>query len=154
MSGAGPEWALLIRAGNWLCALPLGCVVETMRPLAIEPLASAPAFVRGLARVRGTPIPVVDLGTVVGTHGDGAVRRFVTVAVGERQAALAVDAVLGVRDLAALRPAELPPLLARTAHETIQALGSLDAELLLVLRAGRVVPPEAWDAYARGTGAS
>src|SRR6185436_6230529 len=48
------------RVGGLLCALPLEHVEETMRPLAIEAIAGGPAFVRGLAVVRGAPIPAVD----------------------------------------------------------------------------------------------
>jgi len=44
--------------------------------------------------------------------------------------------------------ATLPPLLAHAAEDAVAAVGALDGALLLVLRAGRLVPPEAWSALA------
>ena len=52
---------LLCRAGARLCALPLQNVMETMRLLPIEPVAGAPRSVLGLCPIRGAPVPVVDL---------------------------------------------------------------------------------------------
>src|SRR5215468_8425951 len=104
---AEPEAAhrvLAVRAGARMLALPIESVVETMRPLPVEPLAGAPSFVLGLAVIRGAAIPVVDVAGE--TPG-----RFVTLRLGARRIALAVEAVLG---LAALEPATLsglPPLL-------------------------------------------
>jgi len=93
---------LLVRAGTLTCALPLSHVVETMRPLPIEPLANAPAFVRGLSIIRGAPVPVVDLGALLNTPSSRPPPRFVTVRAGERRVALAVDGILGLRDIASL----------------------------------------------------
>ena len=57
---------LIFRVLDRLCALSLGHVVETMRPLPIEPLAAAPHFVLGLATIRGSQVPVVDAGRLIG----------------------------------------------------------------------------------------
>ena len=136
---------LLVRAGTLTCALPVSHVVETMRPLPIEPLANAPAFVRGLSIIRGAPVPVVDLGALLNTPSSRPPPRFVTVRAGKRRVALAVDGILGLRDLASLSLDDMPPLLREASSETIELLGSLDSEFLLVLRAGGVVPHEVWD---------
>jgi purine-binding chemotaxis protein CheW len=53
---------LLFRARRHLCAMPTEQVVETMRPLPVEPLAAAEPFVLGLCRIRDTSVPVVDAG--------------------------------------------------------------------------------------------
>src|ERR1700733_14675484 len=97
--------SLLFRVRARLCALPLAHVVETMRPLPVEAMAGAPRCVRGLAIIRGAPIPVVDVAELL---GEGSVQtdtgtrsqpaaRFVAVKVADRGIALAVDGVLGVR---------------------------------------------------------
>jgi hypothetical protein len=52
---------LISRVQSRLCALALESVLETMRPLPIEPLAGVPEFVRGLPVIRGTPLPVIAL---------------------------------------------------------------------------------------------
>ena len=47
--------SLVCRVAARLCALPVRAVIEIMRPLALEPIAGAPAFVAGLAIIRGEP---------------------------------------------------------------------------------------------------
>lgn len=131
--------SLVCQVATRICALPLGAVIETMRPLPIEPLAGAPDFIAGMAIVRGEPVPVVDAARLLGA-GAGRPRRFVTLRGGPRPVALAVDAVLGVRTIAADRFVELPALAGAAAGEVIAAIGALDARLLVVLEAARLVP--------------
>jgi purine-binding chemotaxis protein CheW len=134
--------------GSKVCAVPLGQVLETMRPLPIEPLADMPSFVRGLALIRGRPTPVVDARQLLGSAAQQPAGRFVTLRCGpveaRRVAALAVDAVL---DIIALEPTsltELPELLGDTPSDVVGALGSLDRELLLVLKQTALLPDELW----------
>jgi purine-binding chemotaxis protein CheW len=114
-----------------------------MRPLPIEPIAGVPAFVRGISIIRGVPTPVVDLGLVLGTPG-GVAGRFVTLRLGDRQVALSVDTVLGVRDLDGSTIQELPPLLQEASKDFIEAVGTLDARMLVVLRSAWELPEEVW----------
>jgi len=123
-------------------------VIETMRPQPIEVIAGAPRFVLGLAVIRGEPVPVVDVARLLGVDG-AQPRRFVTVRGARRPIALAVDAVLGVRALAADQLSELPPLAGAVAAEIVAAIGMLDAELLVVLHAARVVPDAVFDLVER-----
>ena len=74
----------------------------------------------------------------------GVADRFVTLRVGERQVALSVDSVLGVRELDVSRIGELPPLLQGASNDAIEAMGTLDDQLLVVLRAGWELPDEVW----------
>jgi len=134
---------LLCRVQTRLCALPLDCVGETMRPLPIEPLPGAPRFVLGLAVIRGVPVPVVDATQLLGM-AEARPARFVTLKAGDRQVALGVDGVLGVRSIAAESLHGLPPLLADAGAGIVAAMGMLDAQLLLVLRGARLVPEELW----------
>lgn len=129
--------SLICRVGERTCALPLEHVREVMRPLAIERVPSAPAYLLGLSVIRGENVPVLDAGWLLeGTPG--AVTRLVVLRVAERRVALAVAAVVGTR---ALEPAELeglPPLLAG-ARELVRALAVLDGALLEVLESARLV---------------
>jgi purine-binding chemotaxis protein CheW len=139
---------LVCRVGARLCGLPLGQVVETMRALPVHPLAGAPAFVAGVAVVRGAAMPVVDAARLLFSAPSAATpdARFVTVAAGGRVVALQVDAVLGLRQLSKGAVAELPPLFGQRG-DAVAALGALDEELLLVLRGARLVPDEVWAAW-------
>ncbi|MGH7508793.1 MAG: chemotaxis protein CheW [bacterium] len=152
--GGGREQVLIVTAGTCACAIPFYDVVETMRPLPIEPIAGMPAFVQGVSVIRGIPIPVLDLGALLQLSDRGdTCGRFVTVKIGERRAALAVDGVIGLRILDPARMGELPPLLRASASHVIDAIGTSDAQLLVLLRSMRIVPHEVWTALeARETG--
>lgn len=139
---SGSSSVLVVSTGVRRCALPIGRVIETMRPLPIEAVAGAPPFVLGVALVRGQPTPVIDLGAMLGGSASAAPRRFVTVDAGGRQVALAVDEVMGVRQLVDQAGAGVPPLLAEATAGTIETLSRLDAGLLAVLRTGFLLAEE------------
>jgi purine-binding chemotaxis protein CheW len=126
-----------------LCAIPLQYVSETMRPLPIEPVPGMPPSVRGLSIIRGVPVPVVDVATAI-AGGGSTPTRFVTVTVGARSVALAVDSIVGVRTIDASEINELPMLLANASNEGIAAIGILDAKLLLLLQSARLIPDDVW----------
>lgn len=137
--------ALVVSVETHLCALSLANVMETMRPLPIEAITGAPSFVRGIAIVRGIPTPVVDLRSILGMSGRAVAERFVTIRTGDKQVALLVDSVVGIRDLGQFMTAQLlPPLLQGAAADVIQTLGILDNQLLTVLRGAWTLPDEVW----------
>ncbi len=133
---------LLCRVGRFLCGLPLETVVECLRPLPIECLAEAPRAVQGLCVIRGQPVPVVDIGELIGEPSSRP-QRMITLHIGPRRVALLADSVIGVRALDPQSVDTLAPLLQEAADECVSAIGALDSELLLILRAARLVP-EAW----------
>jgi purine-binding chemotaxis protein CheW len=134
---------LVVGVQGRLCALPLTRVMEIMRPLPVEPISAVPSFVQGISLIRGIPTPVVDLGVLLGMPS-GVADRFVTLRLGDRQVALSVDSVLGVRELDASKIPELPPLLQGVSKDIIEAMGTLDEQLLVVLCAGWKLPDEVW----------
>jgi len=140
---SGSTRFLLCSVRELRCALPLEHVLETMRPLPVTSMAGMPSFVQGVAVVRGSPIPVVDAALLFLGLASQATR-FVTVKTGAHRLALAVDAVVGVVDLSLDTLAALPPLLRGARLEAVSTIGTLDADLLLVMRATRLVPEEVW----------
>ncbi|MDB4962355.1 MAG: chemotaxis protein CheW [Myxococcales bacterium] len=130
---------LLCHVAGRACSLPLEVVIETMRPLPIRQVPGGPPAVLGISIIRGEPTIVVDAGRILGDHA-GVPERFVTLRLGARAIALAVDSVTGVRRLQRAQLHELPPLLAGA--EAIEALGVADQELLLALRAAHLVPDD------------
>jgi purine-binding chemotaxis protein CheW len=139
---------LLCRIGSLIGAVALKDVRETMRPLPIEPLMGMPPFVLGLAIIRGVPAPVVDAGRLVGPStspspiGSPSPARFVSLKLGERTAALAVDAVLDVCSIPSETLSTMPPLL--PTGDAVSVIGALDTKLLLVLEVARLVPDSVW----------
>ena len=139
MTGEGRNPALLFRVRSRLCALPIAHVLETMRPLPIEHVASAPDFVLGVSLIRGVPTPVVDAGALIGAAEPADFKRYVTLRSGEAGVALAVEEVLGVRELPPASLKRLPPLLREASVEILSALGALDTELLTTLKLARTL---------------
>ncbi len=133
--------SLICRVDTLLCALPLECVIETTRPLPVKPVAGTADFVLGLSIIRGSAVPIVDAGRLL-SGARSSPTRFVMLRVGERRVGLAVDSVLGVRSVGSVALGELPPLMRGADAEVVSAIGALDAGLLLVLSAARIVPGE------------
>jgi purine-binding chemotaxis protein CheW len=140
--------SLVFRADNHLAAIGLEHVTEVLRPLPVEHLAGVPPYVRGICVLRGRPVPVVDVGLLLGGERASGGGRFVGVRTGPQTAALSVDAVVGIRDL----PLDLlHDLSSVTGSPACTAVGAVGPEPLLLLEAGRVIPDSVWDAL-EGTG--
>lgn len=130
---------LLCRTGKFLCALPIEHVIEIMRPLPVEQIAGAPHYVRGLSIIHGAPVPVIDLGLIVGDRATASTR-LVLIRAAARSIAITVDNVLGVSVITGDALGELPPLLRDAAPDTIAAIGRLDNDLIIFLHVTRIVP--------------
>ena len=140
--------ALFCRVGNVRLALPLPHVAEILRPLRLEPLARAPAFVRGVSIIRGQAVPVIDTAALLGVASDGSPRRLVRLRLGSRAVALTLDEVFGVHALDDARQDVLPPLLRDAVGEAVSAIAALDGELLWVLQHALSLPQDLWPAMA------
>jgi purine-binding chemotaxis protein CheW len=137
---------LVTRVGGLACAFPIQHVIETMRPLPVEPIGRTDeglASVDGLAMIRGAPVPVVDARRLLGVPGERAAR-FVIVRAAERRVAVAVDAVIAVIRIELDALAGLPPMLGGAHRDCIAAIGTRDAGLLVVLDAARLLPADSW----------
>lgn len=143
MSDDGPVQLCVVRLGGEAYALDLKRVDEILPVPVVTPVPRAPAFLEGVARLRGEVLPVVDarkrLGvsaTALATTPSGKPRRterLVVCRIGRRRVGLLVDAVLAVRRVPRqlLRPA---PLAARPG-EAPHVLGVVGegAQLTLLL---------------------
>jgi|SRR4051794_39977495 purine-binding chemotaxis protein CheW len=139
--------SLVFRAGSLLCALMLDEVIETMRPLAVRPLAGTPPYVHGVTIMRGVPAPVIDIARLVaGEQADTA--RFVAVRTERGPVAFATGPVLGIRTTAPDPAARHPVLLSGPSTPLIAGVGTVDAEPILLLQSMRVLPDEIWAAAA------
>ena len=134
---------LLVRVGSRCCALPLESVVETMRPLPARPIQNMPPFVSGLATIRGSSVPVVDLGVLFGSKSEERAR-FVLLRLGEQRVAVAVDEVLGVRRLDNSALQSFPPLLQDAYAELVTAIEVRDQQFMFVLGSTHIVPDDVW----------
>jgi purine-binding chemotaxis protein CheW len=142
---------LLCRVGDRLIAVPLGCVVETMRPLPLRFFPGLPSFVMGVSLVRDAVVPVIHLGSLFG-EAETDPARLVTITQDGRTVALAVDDVIGVRNLDPATLHSVPPLLDALEGGALSAIGTLDSDLLLVLGEARLVPDSVWVELDIGSG--
>ena len=138
-----PELFLICRIGTSPCALPLAGVVETLRPLPTDALSGAPAFVAGLAIIRGAPVPVIS-GHYLLAGGTGSIGRWIVLRAGAHHVALGVDEVVGIHPLRRSDISAMPPLM-RQSSAIVADMAALDGDLLLVLDASRVIPDELFD---------
>ena len=130
--------ALVVVVSGRRCAIPITHVVETMRPLPVTPVDDMPAFVRGVAVIRGVAVPVIDPGALLGTPAAQPLR-FVTLKVAGRLAAIVVDEVLGLDTFPADSIEARPTILSQSSAPMIESLARRDQELYLVLDAAWVV---------------
>ena len=142
--------SLVFRADTHLAAIGLEQVTEVLRPLPVEALAGVPPYVKGICVLRGQPVPVIDIGLLLGgrrasggAHAANWAERFVGVRTGTQTAVLAVDTVLGIRDIPMERLHDLSSV---TGSAACTAVGAIGREPLLLLEAGRVIPDSVWDA--------
>jgi purine-binding chemotaxis protein CheW len=108
-----------------------------MRPCRVDRVEPAPAYLTGVAVIRGENVPVLDAALLLGAEAS-PVTRFVVLRVGERRVALAVGEVVGTRALEMEELGELPPLLSGS-RELCARMGVLDGKLLEVLESGRLL---------------
>lgn len=93
----------------------------------------------GVATIRGEAVPVVSLGRLLSGKDSERENRLVLLGLEGRRVALGVSSVLGVRSLPVDTMAALPPLLGDEHGSVVQRLARLDGELLLLLRAARLL---------------
>jgi purine-binding chemotaxis protein CheW len=140
--------AILFRARERLCAVPVTQVREIMRPLPITFLADMPRFVLGLSRIRDTATPVVDAGALLGLESPAATTRFLILRIADRSIALAVEAVTGMHRIVRESLQGLPPLLRDSNGDMVSSIATLDKEFLLVLHTARLIPESVQRALA------
>lgn len=106
----GDPGLLVVRQAGGEHALPLAAVREVLHPGRVARVPGAPAYVRGLSRVRGEALPVVDLGVLLeGVPVDLSAPRARLVAMGIGPNAEAI--ALLVQEVVGLTPSAASPSL-------------------------------------------
>lgn len=88
-----------VRVASEDYALSVSDVLEVSDFGEVTPVPGAPSAVLGLRNVRGNVMAVVDLAAILHLAGQPERERIVVAAQGGRQAALAVDSIVGVEEL-------------------------------------------------------
>jgi purine-binding chemotaxis protein CheW len=122
---------LIFGVGDLLCALPLEVVVETIRPLPVQPLAGAGDALLGIAVIRGEAVPVLDTGRLLGGE-PRTPTRFITTNTASGPIAFAAGDVVGVHDVEPDETRPLPAML--RPGNLVTAVGVLGSRPLLFVR--------------------
>jgi purine-binding chemotaxis protein CheW len=136
---------ILLRIEGREYGLPLDCLVEVVRMVALVPVPDAPGFVLGLLDLRGQVVPVLDLRQRLGLPAaqPGLSTPICVLEAGGRGFGLVADAVTDIRPLAA--PVEQPEVtppespVAGVTHVDGRLVSLLDPQLLS--RAARSAAP-------------
>ena len=110
----GPR-IMLLRVGGATVAISASAAREVAQRTSAIRLPGTPEFVCGVVNVRGTLVPLVDLGRLLGIAPADPSGWVVTLDLGGRRCALAVDS------LPVLRAADAPPGARPTRHTFLQA---------------------------------
>lgn len=125
-------------------AVPVAQVeyVERLGPLTRVP--GAPAFLRGVASLRGQVVPVVDLAERLGLGRRPLApnMRVLVVQLDGQVVGMAVDDVERVAYLAEGDVQPPPPVVARVSAEFLRGVAYLQGQVVLVLDLQRVLTPD------------
>ena len=135
---APPGLSLVFGVGELLCALALRDVVETIRPLPVQPLAGTADVLLGVSVIRGLAVPVVDTARLLGAAAERPCR-FVTTRTEQGPLAYATGPVRGVLPGEPDPAPPPPPVLAAAAPRLVAAVGVLDSQPLLFLRGAGLI---------------
>ena len=95
---------------------------ETLDPPPVYPLPHTPAWLKGLANVRGNIVPVIDLAVAAGTNHVSALKPYLVVfGQTEESMALLVDGLPKVLTLEAAERLASPPAVASELQEFVAA---------------------------------
>lgn len=132
---AGADEVMLVRLGGSSYALPVASVREIVRLPQVTRVPGLPAFVAGLANVRGRVLAVLDLRTMLGVEaprGDRLVILDGLTATARPMVGLIVDAALDLVRLSdVLEP--LPPGIAPDASSILDGMTVIDGSPVAVL---------------------
>jgi purine-binding chemotaxis protein CheW len=132
-------------------AFPIGRIQEIVIPSATARVPEVPAYVEGVANLRGTIIPIINLRLLFGLEpriADGETRTVV-VNLGPRTIGCTVDAVTRVMRIAADHIQPPPDAVVQASRPFIQGFARVGEDLLIVLDVDNLLDPANLDAVHR-----
>jgi len=141
------------RLRNEEFGVDVGSVREITRVTDISAIPEAPAFIIGVANLRGQIIPVIDLARQFGLKPQASLPESARIVVSEVQGqtvGLLVDAVPEVLRMAETDIEPAPELIrTRVRRDYIQGVGKLGERLIVILDLEKVLAPSEVDELAQ-----
>ena len=137
-----PRELVSFRLGTQEFCVDIMAVREIRGWTQATPLPHAPAYVLGMINLRGTVLPVIDVGTLLGLPADRESTRRVVIVVwiGNRLGGLLVDAVcdiLTVSDEAVMAPPEISD---EKVQSFVSGVITVDDRMICLLTIGDILP--------------
>lgn len=125
-------------------AFPITQLQEIQRMLSITPLPKVPNFVLGIANLRGTVIPVIDLRIKIGIDAKPFTKeaRIMVINSEGKMVGVVVDSVKGVIRIDPLQLEPPPPLISNLQSDSIKAVVNFENRLILLLDLNRILQAE------------
>ena len=141
------RWALAVRIGKNLHAIPLGAVEEVLPALPIETVPQCPDFLRGVVFVRGHLIPVLNAAERLGLANNSQIGEIhiICLRVAERLIGVEVDEAIDLIDLG--RGVELSATEIGAHAGFFSGVVDLDGQLFRILDPSRLLLTEELAAF-------
>jgi purine-binding chemotaxis protein CheW len=106
------------------------------------PLPQAPDFVRGVVNLRGTVLPIIDLGARLGLGATNATPHsaILVAEAGDRLVGLLVDSVSEILSVSVSSIQATPDVGCRATREFIRGLLAADGQMIALLKLDCLVP--------------
>ena len=123
---------------NTICALPLSCVVEIVRMVAITPIPETPLWLAGVINLRGNVVPVINLCLRLGLPPCelGLDTPIIIIRVEDRQVGLITGNMQGVFDIPEENLSK-PDKMTRNSHP-VEMIARFDKNIILVFDAKKL----------------
>ncbi|MEO7641787.1 MAG: chemotaxis protein CheW [Ramlibacter sp.] len=141
-SKANARELIAFRVGEQEFCVDIMAVRELRGWTETTPLPQAPAYVRGVINLRGTVLPVIDMGVRIGLPACEASARHViiVVCVGDQLVGLLVDSVCDILNVAEEGLQPTPEVACETLHSFVSALVSIDDRMVGLLALDHLLP--------------
>lgn len=141
-SKANGRELIAFRVGSQEFCVDIMVVRELRGWTETTPLPQAPAYVRGVINLRGTVLPVIDMGVRIGLAACEASARHVVIVVciGDQLVGLLVDSVCDILNVSEEGLQPTPEVACDTLHSFVTALVSIDDRMVGLLALDHLLP--------------
>ena len=148
-ASAAPRGLVVFGVGSQEFCVDIAAVKEIRCETPAAPIPRSPAYMRGVVNLRGTVLPIVDLGARLNLPaGDSAVRHAVMVVwIDGKLMGLLVDTVSDILTVTDDALQSTPEVACETVHTLVKSIVTVDGRMIGLLALEQILPPLE-DAYS------
>ena len=124
-------------------AFPIGSVKEIIRYVEPQPTSSTSGWMRGVINLRGSIVPIIDLGARLGREADAVDPTTAKILVLEWEDQIVGAVVTSVDEVRTVEAAQVQDAPAGAASSFMEAVVTVEERLIMLLDAGALVTLEA-----------